>query len=187
MKKRQNLNLNHNQSFKGFLEVEPRTVDPAVEKLLLDQIHLKLNPPLSRVFMKILMIQGITGASTLLFCPQFGTSWGGGMGLMVHFSRLGPVGCLSACGAVFTGVSWIVISSILNPEEVLVLQKYKWFQLSAILMISLGILTYLGTATSLSATVSWLAGAFSAAWLGLELGWRLRHSFIQRNLWEPPL
>lgn len=86
---------------------DPGVVPPAgVSARVRLKIEADLNPDLKRVFLESLGLHAVSGAVTLLFCPQFGIGpLGGGRGLMGFIESYGHAVCGLFCGAFFMSLT----------------------------------------------------------------------------------
>src|SRR5687767_5551446 len=108
--------------FSDFLSVQELLPDKRISQAILAQVTQDLSPKPGKVFSRLLIIHCLTAVVTLAVCPQFGIQLvGEGMGLMKFFMALGKYGCVLACGSFFTGLSLLVASQVLRPEEVKVI------------------------------------------------------------------
>jgi hypothetical protein len=95
---------------------------------------------------------------------------------MSFFMRYGDVACQIACGALFLGLSILVASFFLRPEEVKVIRKNRLTQIAALLGLSLGAFVCAGGDVLSSLTLAWVFGALGASLISLELGWVVRRA-----------
>lgn len=141
---------------------------------ILEKVRLDLNPSSWKVLSKMSLIHFFIGSVIILFCPQFGITLFPGMGLMSLFMRFGEVACMVGCGAVFLGSSSLVAGLSLRPEEIKVIRKNKWLQLSILATLSAGVLICLGTKILATLWVAWILGSLGGGIASLELAWFLR-------------
>lgn len=148
---------------KDFLEFQKETSFPSrppseVSNRILRRVRQDLNPSAWRVFAKISMVHFFVGLLTLLVCPQFGVRlMGSEHGLMGSFMSLGPYGCMLACGSLFLGLSLLVASIFLQPEELRQLKKNAILEVSTLALLSLGFFIMVGAKE--------IVFGFAAAWL----------------------
>lgn len=165
---------NWESEFTDFLLTEPVEVPQKLTKTILVKMHGELNPSFLQVFKKISFIHLVVGFLTLLFCPQFNISITSQLGLVPYLMRFGHEVCTFGCGAIFVGISLLVSSFYLKPEEIKVLKKYEFLQLLFLSSLSLGFFVAAGAEIVLSLGLIWLAGATIGGVLSLDLGWLLR-------------
>ncbi len=131
----------------------------ALSRKILDQVRRDLHPHPGKVFARLLWIHILVSCMTLSVCPQFGLRiWGNGMGLMEVFMNLGPYGCLLACGSFFVGSSILVASIWIRPEELKVLRKSVFLQVSALALLTLGFFVMLDREMILRFSLVWVLG-----------------------------
>lgn len=168
--------------FQDFQEnVEAGSPPAGVSETILGLVTRELNPSSWRVFSKLSGIHLFTGFLTLSVCPQFGFRLlGDGMGLMHYFMDFGDYGCKIACGAFFSGVSLLVASVALRPEEVRVLRRNRALQLGALTLLSLCFFIMFRADMVLGLTAAWFFGSVLGGLLTLELGFAMRFRAIAR-------
>ncbi|MBI2707619.1 MAG: hypothetical protein HYX35_04840 [Proteobacteria bacterium] len=165
------------QEFQEFMSTEPIDPSEGVSQQILSQVHADLTPSAGKVFLRLSLIHAVVGAITLLFCPQFGISPLGGMGLMSLFMNWGEQACMLGCGAVFMGASFLVASCVLRVEEVRVIRKTELLQVGALGLLSLGIFLCTGLGVVFGLGLFWLLGSLIGGLATLEAGWALRNWF----------
>ncbi len=156
------------EEFKNIEEISPPN---RVTKLILSRVRHDLNPSSLSVFKKLILIQLATGFITLVFCPQFGIGFlKSSMGLMGVLMKFGDNICMAGCGAVFLGLSALIATLVLRPEEVRVLKKNELVQFPILALAVLGIFTCLGAPVLTALGVAWLLGSIVGAVSTLEVG-----------------
>jgi hypothetical protein len=166
------------KDFQEFMSVEGEEPPRNLSNQILSKIHGSLNPSQIKVFSKLLLIHLIVGTITLLFCPQFGLSPLGSMGLMGLLMKFGDYVCMLGCGAVFLGGTSLTAALILRPEEIRVLRDHRILQLSVLCLVSAAVFFILGYSIQLNLTLTWLIGALFSGVLLLELAWKMRRQLI---------
>jgi|JI10StandDraft_1071094.scaffolds.fasta_scaffold186073_4 hypothetical protein len=164
-----------NDEFKEFVLAQEMHPDLSVTGKIHQVVRSELNPSWQKVSFKALMVHLLVGASLLSVCPQFGI--GGFHGLEVVLMRFGHHVCTFICGAIFLGVSAMVIGLALQPEEMRVLRTLHWFPLLFLSLISLGIFHLLGANLFMSISLVWIVGALLGSFVGLQSGWNLQLRF----------
>lgn len=162
------------QEFQEFMSAEPITPPENLTQQILARVHSDLNPSAWAVFLKLALIHSVVGTITLLFCPQFGFSLLGGMGLMSLFMKWGEQACMLGCGAVFMASSFIVASITLRIEELRVIRKTELLQASALGLLSLGVFLCAGLGVVVGLGLFWLVGSVLGGILSLEIAWAIR-------------
>lgn len=162
------------KEFQDFLQTEEIAPPRHLSDQIISRIQTDLNPSPWSVFSKLALIHALTGTITLLFCPQFGFSLFDGMGLMQLFMKYGEQACMVGCGAVFMGGSSLLASLVLGPEEIRVLRSKELLQISALGLLSMGILICAGTGVVLEMLFLWLAGSVLGGIATFEIGWQIR-------------
>lgn len=171
-----------NTEFKEFLEADCASVPDTLSKGVLSSVYHKLHPSFWQVLGKLALVQAAGGALTLLFCPQFGLSFSNNYGLMYYLMQFGENVCMAGCGALFTGVCFLIASLALKPEEVRVLRKHRLLQVSSVAALSLGFLLCIGSDVAEGIAVVWGLGAIVGGLATLELGWNLRRFYYWRRI-----
>lgn len=162
------------KEFIEFASIEPVEAPAMVSAAVLKQVSDDLHPSAIKVFSKTALIHTLVGLTTLLFCPQFGLSFTSSMGLMPYLMKYGESVCMLGCGAFFTGISLLVVSLVLRPEEVRALKERQVLQLAFLSTLSLGAFVCLGGEVVLSLGLAWALGAIVGGALTLEAGWACR-------------
>lgn len=170
-----------NKEFQEFLSESSERPPKILEEKVFNIVHKELNPGSWNVFSKISFIHMIAGLITLSLCPQFGFRlFGEGPGLMSYFLIFGIYGCTALCGAFFIGTSFFVSSLVLKQEEVNVLKRHKWLQISSVTFISLGAFIMIDTEIILGFALSWIVGSIVGGFAMFELGQFIKINFKLR-------
>ena len=173
------MNKKFEEEFKDFISVEGIEPPKHISDSILARVRMDLNPPVIKVFSKLIVIHSLTAAVTLSICPQFGFRiFGEGMGLMHVFMNLGPYGCMLACGAFFTGLSLLIAAMTLKAEEVRKIRSHRLLSLGALTLLSLGFFIMVDKEIVFSLAATWFTGSILGSWITLELGWRLRFGYV---------
>jgi hypothetical protein len=116
-----------------FSSIEPITPPHWVTRAVEFQVRSELEVSSVRVAFKLIVIQALSGALTLSFCPQFGFGpWGGGDGIMGLLMRYGHHVCALGCGAAFFVLTAWVAVLVLRPVEMLTVYRRKLLFLPAL-------------------------------------------------------
>ena len=164
--------------FLEFLSSESISPPKEFSQNIMKKVSRDLNPSSISVFFKIGIIHLIVGSITLIFCPQFGLGFLSGMGIMHFFMSLGSMGCSILCRSLFLGFSALTISLILRPEEIRVLRRNEFFQISLLGLLSLLIFIIFGEVIVPGLTMAWLLGGILMGIFSLETGWFLRKRLL---------
>lgn len=161
--------------FKEFMQTPGAQPPASLSSRVRDGIVQRLNPSQLQVFARLAAIHAISGAITLMMCPQFGFRLiGEGMGISHYFMFLGEVGCIVACGVFFLGTSALVAALALKPEEVRAVRRHELLQISSVVFLSLGVFAMLRAEIVLGFAIAWIVGSVLGGIAMLELGWRVR-------------
>ena len=172
---------NLKDEFAAFLSADEINPSPALNDVVLQMVNSELNPSSYRVFMKVIGIHAVISLFTLSLCSQFGFQTLPRFDLMNHFmSVVGPTYCMAFCGAIYLGVSALVLSLLMKPEEVRTIRHNKLLQMTLLSGVSLGVFLCLGASLFLLPTALWIFGALVGGVGTLELGWLVRSQFRKR-------
>lgn len=166
------------KEFIEFLSSEPISPPREISQNIIEKISRDLNPSSLSVFAKVSLIHLIIGSITLLFCPQFGLGFLSGMGIMHLFMNLGSFGCALLCGSIFLGFSTLTVALILRPEEIRVVRKNNFIQISLLAIFSLLIFMIFGEIVVSGHSMAWLLGGILMGIFSLEFGWYLRKNIL---------
>ncbi len=160
------------KDFREFVEALEVTPPNKLSGALVALVAADLNPSSLIVFVKLLVITLLSGAISLVVCPQFG--FGSNMALMRFFMQLGPHACSLACGAVFVSLGALLSVIVLRPEELRVIRRTKYLQLVVTAALSLSVFICAGASVVLTVAVFWLFGAIAGGLMTFEALYRLR-------------
>jgi hypothetical protein len=153
------------------------TSDAEMMSRVQSHIHGLLNPSLTLIFSKLLVIHLVVAAATLSVCPQFGFRLiGSGNGLYDVFMHLGHTACMILCGVFFLGTSFFVAPLFLTLDESRRLERHLPVPVAALLVMSLVTFMLLDTHMPFTQVGLWGLGAAMGAWLSLKAGRALRLS-----------
>lgn len=167
-----------NKEFQEFMK-EPSEAPPkTLTEKIFSNVHQNLNPSSISVFSKLSLVHFIVGALTLSLCPQFGIRlFGEGLGIMKFFLPLGAYGCIAVCGAFFVGTSLFASGFFLRPEDIKVLKKHRWLQVSALSFLSLGAFIMAEAQILFWFAFVWAIGSIIGGVAMLEVGRLLKPNF----------
>lgn len=147
----------------------PEVLPPQeVTRKILEQAHSYLNPPLSRVFLKLLIFHLVSSLLSLSICPQFGIGpFGGGDGMLGWIMQYGHLVCAIFCGSVYLGFTATLAIFGMRMEELQVVGRSAFWQFTAMAVFSWASFMALGgSPESVLYSLSWiLAGSLSATLL----------------------
>lgn len=166
------------KEFIEFLSTKAISPPKEITQNILEKISRDLNPSSLSVFGKVSLIHLLMGSITLLFCPQFGLGFLSGMGIMHLFMSLGSVGCALLCGSFFLGFSTLTVALILRPEEIRVVRKNNFIQISLLAIFSLLIFMIFGEIIVTGHSLAWLLGGTLMGIFSLEFGWYIRKNIL---------
>lgn len=167
------------QDFEDFVKSSPVTPPTQVTQAIFEKVYQDLHPTFSKVFLKIVGIHFLMGATTLLFCPQFGLGFTSGMGLMGFLMRWGDALCMMGCGAFFMTGSLLLASLMLRPEELRVFRKKEIYSIAALGVLSIIVFMLSGATVIASLAGFWMIGSVLGGWGTFEAGWAFRQRWIQ--------
>jgi hypothetical protein len=141
-------------------------------------IHQRLNPAWSSVFLKLALIQFVAGFLVLLVCPQFNLGFFPHSSLGHLFMSWGEFACTLACGALFIGTGLMISLLVLTTDELRILRLREFSTFGIVSLLSLGAFMILGVEFQLVLFVAWICGAMISAVGGLELYWGIKRSHL---------
>ncbi len=146
--------------------------------LIQEEVRRDLNPGISSVLMKVLTIHALVSLISLSLCSQFGFQVFPLFDLMNLFMKFaGSTSCMLFCGAIYLGLSSLALGLFLRPQDVEMIRRHRFLQLTFLSGVSLGIFLCLGTSVLFIPAVVWLAGAVIGGVTTLELGWFVRSQY----------
>lgn len=150
------------EDFQEFVRNEGALVPDEISQTVLDRVRHELNPSPWLVFSKFLGTHAVVGTLSLALCDQFGISpFQTGFSLSDYFMEFGHSTCMVLCGVLFVGLSVLLCRAWVSPEDLRVLKKNAWLQVSGISMLSLGIFAAFGAEITFAIGVLWLIGAMA--------------------------
>ncbi len=157
MKKNESQWLNE---FKEFLNTEGEEVPPHVSQNILNYVKKELNPPIYKIFNKLLIIHIPVAFLSFLICDQFGMGpFQTDFSLMKYFMYFGHSICMFLCGLFFVSSSILASSFILSPDELRMLKKNSYIHSLLLSSFSIGSFLIFGANITLSIGLIWLFGA----------------------------
>ncbi len=169
--------------FNDFLKTPNHVPSKEISKAILTAIQRDLNPPLSYVVVKIILLQGMTAFVLLLFCPQLGVGPLLGRDLIMHlFMHFGPILCSIFCGAGFLGVGTMVSCMCLKKQELRIAYKNRLLGIPLLTALCLSGLMLAGGEVDQWMYIYWALGAITGSYLVLCTGSHLRLRFKIRVL-----
>lgn len=158
------------EDFKDFAnsgESPPRNISDSIR----GRVHQALHPSLERVIAKLLPVQLLAGALTLLICPQLGVGAAlfGPHGLVMPlFMPLGDLACAGLCGALYLSLSTALGLAFLTKEEVRAVSERGYLHITVLVAVSFAGLMLSGGAGGRLEYVVWLVGAGLGGWLAAK-------------------
>jgi len=163
--------------FSEFLGAENVAPPVALSEKVGAAIHKLLNPSPLAVFAKLVLVAGIASSVSLLFCPQFGYGTNG-PGLMMFLMDISPLLCHFGCGVLFVGVGVLASTFILRQEELMVLKRTKFLQVSAFSASMLGMFLCMGSHGFFLMELMWLVGGIVGGVLSVYAGSIVRERLL---------
>jgi hypothetical protein len=158
-----------------FLNSEGFAPSLALTEKLKNNIFQDLHPNFWLVLSKLALIHLVSAVVTLSLCPQFGFGlFGVEMGLMHFFNLFGDYVCFALCGAFFIGMTLLIASFLLRPEETRQIRKYWPLQISALILLSLGFFIMVEAEIIFGFASLWIFGSLFGGFAFMELGWWMR-------------
>lgn len=177
------------EEFRFFLDTDGSTPPKILASKVKGSVLTDLNPAFWIVSLKLLAIHFVSGAATLLVCPQFGWSFKGETRFLVElFNGLGEHGCLFACGALFMGATGLISALLLRPQDVRAIRASRGLQWVLLALFSAGVLlSFFEQEASIAQglVVAWLLGAVTSGAGLFQLVSYLRRRWRSRPRWQP--
>jgi hypothetical protein len=144
------------------------------------QIQRRLFPSPAKVLVKILGVHLFVGTLSLSVCDQFGLNpFGTSQFLTSWFMSWGHSFCMILCGGFFASATFLISQLLLSFEEVETLQRSRFTQIAAIMLLSLGTFFFLGADFVGSLVLLWSLGALVGGISSIFGSLYLRRAFIQ--------
>lgn len=138
---------------------------PELRERVLKRVRVDLEPSQPRVFLKLVALHALVSLGTLSLCSQFGFRlFEEGPDLMELFMRFGGLTCMSACGAIFLGLSVFLASFVLSRFELKTLDRMKFVHFGLLAGFSLAFFASLDVYLSLNLILAWSFGALVGAY-----------------------
>ena len=136
---------------------------------VLDKIHAQIRaerPTIAATALKLFAIHVVSSVLTLTVCPQFGFRlFFQGHGLMEFFMRAGSQGCFLFCGGFYLGTSFLLARFLLDYDSWVLIRKVRVLFAGVLALVSMGVLSMLGSALSFELGLMWFLGTYLGAWL----------------------
>lgn len=171
--------------FKSFVDSDAEPPPSPLSQAILSRVKEELNPSLDRILKKLIPLQLLSGAVTLLFCPQLGvgaTLFGPHGLVMPLFMPLGDLACAGLCGALYLGLSLAFSLPFFSKEEVRKISDQGYLYVTLLVAISFVGLMLGGGGGARAEYLIWLAGAGIGGWSAAKLSSRLRWRPYHRRL-----
>lgn len=164
--------------FEEFLACDEIAPSITVQESVTTFVVRDLNPSLISVLLKVLGIHAIVSLFSLSICSQFGIQTFRVYDAMeTMMSIAGPTYCMAFCGLLYLSLSGLMLSFVLRPEDISVIRKHRFLQVSILTGASLGVFLCLGATVLFMPAMLWIAGSFAGALISLEIGWFVRSIF----------
>jgi hypothetical protein len=147
-----------------------------------NDIHQRLNPSWSMVFMKLASIQFFSSFVVLLFCPQFNLGFFPHSYLGHLFMSWGEFACNIACGALFTGTGLLFTLYFLTSDELRVLRLNEFSIFFLVCLLSLGAFMIFGVEFQFILFIAWIIGAMISGIAGLEIYWGFKKNYGSNSI-----
>lgn len=171
-------NRKMSDEFKDFLSASEIAPPAFVRDAIVSRIHRDLDPSNQHVFLKMLGVHTLVSLFSLSVCSQFGIQ-----SLRVYDAMnsmmdvVGHTYCMALCGILYLGLSALALSLWLKPEEIRVIRRHRFFQLTLLAGVSLGVFLCLGANVLFVPGALWLVGSVIGGIASFELGWMIRSKF----------
>lgn len=167
-------NPNEIREFAAFMEgyAEP---PKRVEEVLFQKIRAALNPSLPFTIGKIFLFHVVGSFITLLFCPQFGISLTGSLGVMGYLMGVSPGLCFFGCGLIWMVIGQALTYAVFTIDEQRILGQYRWGAIFTILLLSILLFACVGALRLDEWLLLWVLGAATVtATFNWPVLWTLR-------------
>lgn len=162
------------KEFEEFITADPVLPPKYITSSIFSLVRRELSPSPISVFLKIGVIVLLVGILNLTLCPQFGFGFARNSGLMEYFMQYGSAGCRIFCGAFFLGTGMLAATLILRPEDINVLRRKAFLQVSALAALFLIGFVAVGSEIYFHAALLWFVGSTLGGIVCLEFGMLLR-------------
>jgi hypothetical protein len=163
--------------FNEFFSAQEVPPPKILQETIFARVHDDLFPSFQRVFLKVLGVHALVSLFSLSICSQFGIQLFHIADAMNTFMDVvGHAYCMFFCGALYLGLSALVLGMILKPEDVRAIRRHRLLQFSLLAGISMGVFLCVGAEILLLPGILWFAGSMLSSALALELGWNVRSS-----------
>lgn len=145
---------------------------------VIKQVRGIINPSPWLVLFRLSLVVFTVGILNLFLCPQFGIGFIRESGLHEFFMQFGRYTCKFACGVFFLGSGLLLASFTLSFDDLKVLRKHKFLQISALSSFILVLFIAAGGAVYFIFAFYWLMGAIVGGLACMETGYFLRRFYI---------
>ncbi len=164
-----------NQEFESFtqMDLQPSGI---ISQRILEKVHSHMNPSQAKVFFKLIAIHSMVSVATMSLCPQFGVRvFGEGAGLTRYFMTMGMSACMTFCGVLFLGISFLLAPMLMSRFEVKALHNFRMLHLLLVGVLSLAFFMNFDAEAVFEYSVYWLSGALVGGYLFFSIGQRLKN------------
>ena len=164
------------KEYEEFMNLDATPVPQELTKSVFSKMQALLNPSAWTIFAKILGIHLIIGTLSLSICHQFGVNpFQTQSSIADWLMKVGGHGfCMVGCGIIFLSLSFMTAGYFLSIEEVRVLRKTEFLQVTALGLFSLGLFVALGAQLALTIAGLWLVGGILGGFVTTEVAWHLK-------------
>lgn len=166
--------INSPSEYQEFMGIDPRVYD--IPRSCFVKLKSRLFPNPWRVFGKVAFLHLVFGLLSLLVCNQFGLNpFNTTFSLSNWFIEIGgDMFCMSLCGMLFMGSTYIFSNFFLTLEEFESVKRHKWLQTGVLGLVSLASFYFFGAHLVVAVTLLWLSGVLMGGLLSVELSCYLR-------------
>lgn len=145
--------------YASFMNDPSEQASPQILKRIHSQLEKELPSPW-KAARSLGLAHLISSVITLMSCSQFGVRlFFEGEGLMNYFMKISPTFCLSFCGALYLGITFLLARLLLSYDEWLLLLRSRSLNITSVALISLGALSILSHEVNLESGLFWFFGA----------------------------
>jgi len=169
---------NSDKGYKDFLDSAPVAAPNTLSKNILANIQEKIEPKILTLFMKLGLVQAVTGLFSMFICPQYGMSFSGDKTLYFFIQKtFGHYACMISCGMIFTLFAGLATLVIFTKPELKKLFKFQLLIFPIVAIFSMSVFSMIVQEFYLNVSLLWLLGAILGYVLTIDVGvWYKSHS-----------
>lgn len=166
----------YTKDFHLFLKSEGSPVPDVLTQKIQSDIHSRLNPKASLVFVKLASIHVGVGYVSLAICHQFDLNPFNTRGVLSSWmmDQWGHHLCMVGCGVLFVALSVLASGLILSPEEVGALRRKALLHNLTLGLLSIGAFIFFGAKLIFIFTLLWFLGAVIGGVIASEFLYHLK-------------